>query len=39
MIAGGTEAVITPLAVSTFGNMRALSSNTMAPQEPAAPLT
>ena len=33
MIAGGTEAVITPLAVSTFGNMRALSSHATAPQE------
>ena len=37
MIAGGTEAVITPLAVSTFGNMRALSSNTTAPQEASRP--
>ncbi len=26
IIAGGTEAVITPLAVSTFGNMKALST-------------
>jgi 3-oxoacyl-[acyl-carrier-protein] synthase II len=37
MIAGGTEAVITPLAVSTFGNMRALSPNTMSPQEASRP--
>jgi 3-oxoacyl-[acyl-carrier-protein] synthase II len=37
MIAGGTEAVITPLAVSAFGNMRALSSNTTAPQEASRP--
>jgi 3-oxoacyl-[acyl-carrier-protein] synthase II len=37
MIAGGTEAVITPLAVSTFGNMRALSSNTTAPHEASRP--
>jgi 3-oxoacyl-[acyl-carrier-protein] synthase II len=37
MIAGGTEAVITPLAVSTFGNMRALSSNTTIPQEASRP--
>jgi 3-oxoacyl-[acyl-carrier-protein] synthase II len=37
MIAGGTEAVITPLAVSTFGNMRALSPNTTAPQEASRP--
>src|SRR5215470_5807521 len=37
MIAGGTEAVITPLAVSTFGNMRALSPNVAAPQEASRP--
>src|SRR5262249_50985315 len=37
MIAGGTEAVITPLAVSSFGNMRALSPNTTAPQEASRP--
>jgi len=37
MMAGGTEAVITPLAVSTFGNMRALSPNTAAPQEASRP--
>jgi 3-oxoacyl-[acyl-carrier-protein] synthase II len=37
MIAGGTEAVITPLAVSTFGNMRALSANMTAPQEASRP--
>jgi 3-oxoacyl-[acyl-carrier-protein] synthase II len=37
MIAGGTEAVITPLAVSTFGNMRAISPNTTAPQEASRP--
>jgi 3-oxoacyl-[acyl-carrier-protein] synthase II len=37
MIAGGTEAVITPLAVSTFGNMRALSANMTTPQEASRP--
>ena len=37
MIAGGTEAVITPLAVSTFGNMRALSPNTTTPQAASRP--
>jgi 3-oxoacyl-[acyl-carrier-protein] synthase II len=37
MIAGGTEAVITPLAVSTFGNMRALSTRNHAPQEASRP--
>ena len=37
MIAGGTEAVITPLAVSTFGNMRALSPNTTVPEEASRP--
>src|SRR5499426_1641117 len=37
IIAGGTEAVITPLAVSTFGNMRALSSNTTTPQAASCP--
>jgi 3-oxoacyl-[acyl-carrier-protein] synthase II len=37
MIAGGTEAVITPLALSTFGNMRALSTNNAAPQEASRP--
>lgn len=31
MIAGGTEAVITPLAVSTFGNMKALSPESTHP--------
>jgi 3-oxoacyl-[acyl-carrier-protein] synthase II len=37
MISGGTEAVITPLAVSTFGNMRALSSRNHAPHEASRP--
>ena len=37
MIAGGTEAVITPLAVSTFGNMRALSPNTTTPEAASCP--
>jgi 3-oxoacyl-[acyl-carrier-protein] synthase II len=37
MITGGTEAVITPLAVSAFGNMRALSTNNEAPQEACRP--
>jgi 3-oxoacyl-[acyl-carrier-protein] synthase II len=37
MITGGTEAVITPLAVSTFGNMRALSTRNDAPPEACRP--
>lgn len=37
MIAGGTEAVITPLAVSTFGNMKALSPNSTSPQTASRP--
>jgi 3-oxoacyl-[acyl-carrier-protein] synthase II len=37
MIAGGTEAVITPLAVSAFGNMRALSTRNDAPQQASRP--
>jgi 3-oxoacyl-[acyl-carrier-protein] synthase II len=37
MIAGGTEAVITPLAVSAFGNMRALSTRNDAPQAASRP--
>lgn len=37
MLAGGTEAVITPLAVSTFGNMRALSPQTTVPQAASRP--
>jgi 3-oxoacyl-[acyl-carrier-protein] synthase II len=37
MIAGGTEAVITPLAVSAFANMRALSTRNYAPQEASRP--
>lgn len=37
MIAGGTEAVITPLAVSTFGNMRALSTRNDSPQTASRP--
>ena len=37
MITGGTEAVITPLAMSSFGNMRALSTRNDAPQEACRP--
>jgi 3-oxoacyl-[acyl-carrier-protein] synthase II len=37
MITGGTEAVITPLAVSTFGNMRALSTRNDSPQSASRP--
>ncbi len=37
MITGGTEAVITPLAVSTFGNMRALSTRHDTPQTASRP--
>jgi 3-oxoacyl-[acyl-carrier-protein] synthase II len=37
MITGGTEAVITPLAVSSFGNMRALSTRNDAPQQACRP--
>ncbi|MGQ4810129.1 3-oxoacyl-[acyl-carrier-protein] synthase 2 [Candidatus Entotheonellaceae bacterium PAL068K] len=37
MITGGTEAVITPLAVSTFSNMRALSTHNDVPQEASRP--
>ena len=37
MITGGTEAVITPLAVSTFGNMRALSTRNDTPSEACRP--
>jgi 3-oxoacyl-[acyl-carrier-protein] synthase II len=37
MIAGGTEAVITPLALSTFGNMRALSTCNETPQAASRP--
>jgi 3-oxoacyl-[acyl-carrier-protein] synthase II len=37
MIAGGTEAVITPLAISAFGNMRALSMRNAVPQEASRP--
>ena len=37
MIAGGTEAVITPLAASSFGNMRALSTRNDAPQAASRP--
>ena len=37
MIAGGTEAVITPLAVSAFSNMRALSTRNDAPQQASRP--
>jgi 3-oxoacyl-[acyl-carrier-protein] synthase II len=37
MIAGGTEAVITPLALSTFGNMRALSMHNETPQAASRP--
>ena len=37
MIAGGTEATITPLAISAFGNMRALSPKADAPTEASRP--
>lgn len=37
MIAGGTEAVITPLTVSSFGNMRALSPQTAVPAAVSRP--
>ncbi len=37
IIAGGTEAVITPLAVSAFGNMRALSTCNDNPQAASRP--
>jgi 3-oxoacyl-[acyl-carrier-protein] synthase II len=37
MISGGTEAVITPLAVSAFGNMRALSTRNDSPQTASRP--
>jgi 3-oxoacyl-[acyl-carrier-protein] synthase II len=37
MITGGTEAVITPLAVSAFGNMRALSTRNDAPHQASCP--
>ena len=37
MIAGGTEATITPLAISAFGNMRALSPEADAPAVASRP--
>ena len=37
MIAGGTEATITPLAISAFGNMRALSPQAEAPAGASRP--
>jgi len=37
MIAGGTEATITPLAISAFGNMRALSPQVEAPAVASRP--
>ena len=37
MIAGGTEATITPLAISAFGNMRALSPQAKAPAVASRP--
>ena len=37
MIAGGTEATITPLAISAFGNMRALSPQADAPVKASRP--
>ena len=37
MIAGGTEAVITPLAVGAFGNMKALSTRNDAPKAASRP--
>lgn len=37
MIAGGTEATITPLAISAFGNMRALSPEAESPASASRP--
>lgn len=37
MIAGGTEATITPLAISAFGNMRALSPKAAEPASASRP--
>jgi 3-oxoacyl-[acyl-carrier-protein] synthase II len=37
MIAGGTEAVITPLAVAAFGNMKALSTRNDDPKRASRP--
>lgn len=37
MIAGGAEATITPLAISSFGNMRALSPQADAPAKASRP--
>jgi 3-oxoacyl-[acyl-carrier-protein] synthase II len=37
MIAGGTEAVITPLAVAAFGNMQALSTRNNDPKRASRP--
>ena len=37
MIAGGTEAVITPLAVSAFANMKALSTSNKIPESASRP--
>jgi 3-oxoacyl-[acyl-carrier-protein] synthase II len=37
MIAGGTEAIITPLAVAAFGNMRALSTRNDEPKHASRP--
>lgn len=37
MIAGGTEAAISPLAVAGFGNMKALSTNNEHPEKASCP--
>src|SRR5262249_8608490 len=37
MIAGGTEAVITPIAVAAFGNMKALSTRNSEPKRASRP--
>jgi beta-ketoacyl-acyl-carrier-protein synthase II len=37
MVAGGTEAAITPLAITGFGNMKALSTRDCLPEEASCP--
>lgn len=37
MIAGGSEAAVTPLSIAGFGNMRALSSRDCSPEEASCP--